>query len=90
MKKKIDLKIISKAFEQYPLDIVPDDATMGFENYDKNELLRAGYIQAMKDILNGKMLFKIFETGLKVKDELCGETTSIEYFGEKMLDKIEL
>lgn len=43
-----------KALEAYPIDIIPDDDTMGFTSSDRNEVIRLGYIkgydQAMNDI----------------------------------------
>ena len=44
-----------KALEEYQIDIVPDDDTMGFTSSDRNETIRLGYIkgydQAMQDFL---------------------------------------
>lgn len=43
-----------KALEAYPIDMIPDDDTMGFTSSDRNEIPRLGYIkgydQAMQDI----------------------------------------
>ena len=43
-----------KALEEYPIDIIPDDDTMGFTSSDRNEVIRLGYIkgydQALCDI----------------------------------------
>ncbi len=43
-----------KALEAYPIDIIPDDDTMGFTSSDRNEVIRLGYQQgydqAMQDI----------------------------------------
>lgn len=90
MKRKIDIEIENKALERYPYEFVPDDTTMGVEKYDKNELLRIGYINALKDIFNGKMMWKIYSAGVVVKEEFYGKLTATSHFGEKMLDKIEL
>lgn len=44
-----------KALEAYPIDMIPDDDTMGFTSSDRNEIPRLGYIkgydQAMQDFL---------------------------------------
>jgi len=44
-----------KALEEYPIDIIPDDDTMGFTSSDRNEVIRLGYIQgydqAMQDFM---------------------------------------
>jgi len=44
-----------KALEEYPIDIIPDNDTMGFTSSDRNEVIRLGYIQgydqAMQDFL---------------------------------------
>lgn len=44
-----------KALEAYPIDIIPDDDTMGFTSSDRNEIIRFGYIkgydQAFQDFL---------------------------------------
>lgn len=44
-----------KALEAYPIDIIPDDDTMGFTSSDRNEVIRLGYIkgydQAMQDFM---------------------------------------
>ena len=44
-----------KASEEYPIDIIPDNDTMGFTSSDRNEVIRLGYIQgydqAMQDFL---------------------------------------
>lgn len=41
--------------EVYPIDILPDDDTMGFTSSDRNEVIRFGYIkgydQAIQDFL---------------------------------------
>jgi len=43
-----------KALEEYLIDIIPDDDTMGFTSSDRNEVIRLGYIkgydQALCDI----------------------------------------
>ena len=44
-----------RALEAYPIDIIPDDDTMGFTSSDRNEIIRLGYIkgydQAIQDLL---------------------------------------
>ena len=44
-----------KALEAYPIDIIPDDDTMGFTSSDRNEVIRLGYTkgydQAMQDFM---------------------------------------
>lgn len=44
-----------KALEEFPIDIVPDEDTLGFTESDRNEIPRLGYTkgydQAMQDFL---------------------------------------
>lgn len=43
-------EINKKAYEKYPIKMIPDDDTMGFTSTDVNEAARNGYIEAYKEI----------------------------------------
>ena len=48
---------------------------------EEKELLRSGAI-------TNKTLWDIYQAGQEVKCDLCGEETTIEYFGKKILEKL--
>ena len=65
----------NKALEEYPIDIIPDDDTMGFTSSDRNEVIRLGYIkgydQAFKDFLKKAEEFFDEELYMSVSDQIC-------------------
>lgn len=64
-----------KALEAYPIDIIPDDDTMGFTSSDRNEIIRLGYIkgydQAMQDFMEKAEKFFKNELYVSVSDQIC-------------------
>lgn len=75
-----------KALEVYPIDIIPDDDTMGFTSSDRNEVIRLGYTkgydQAMQDMAKDSEHLKY------LSDEIgyayaCGCRKTMQDFMEK-------
>lgn len=75
-----------KALEAYPIDIIPDDDTMGFTSSDRNEVIRLGYIkgydQALKDMVRDAEKFQYLsdEVGFAYA---CGCKKTMQDFLEK-------
>lgn len=78
-------EINNKAFEAYPDTITPFPQPIVFQQRERD-----GYIKAMKEILTPENMWKFYEIGCQVKEELCGKETSLKYFGNKMLEKFKL
>lgn len=75
-----------KALEAYPVVNIPDEDTLGFMEYDKNEQLRVGYQQgydqAMQDLLKDANQY------MYLSDEIgyayaCGCRKTMQDFMEK-------
>lgn len=81
-----------KALKAYPIDIIPDDDTMGFTSSDRNEIIRLGYQQgydqAMQDLLKDANQY------MYLSDEIgyayaCGCKKTMQDFLEKACEWLE-
>ena len=85
--QKILRKHVAKLYPYHDEDIAKLGEKEKTEFISEQADRRDGYFKACMDILDPKMLWDIFQIGKEVKEELMGELTTTEYFGEKMLEK---
>lgn len=88
-------QIEKKALKAYPKmsmmsephGVIPADTKSRYLG-DANEKARDAYIKALTEFFTPEMMWKIFQAGKEVVDEINGKETSTDYIGEMILKKI--
>lgn len=88
-------QIEKKALKAYPKmsmisephGVIPADTKSRYLG-DANEESRKVYIKALTEFFTPEMMWKIFQAGKEVVDELNGKESSTEYFGRMILKKL--